>query len=70
MDTQDGPEVRGERMWAMVSEEIEGRYRGLLVDEPQVIETGEDIYLRPAAEIALDAEHVVDSTTVPRTSST
>lgn len=60
VDTQDGPEVRGERMWAMVSEEIEGRYLGLLVDEPQVIETGEDIYLCPAAEIAFDAEHVVD----------
>jgi len=70
VDAQDGPEVRGERMWAMVSEEIEGRYLGLLVDEPQASRPVRTSTCAPPPRSRSMPSTSSTSTTPPRTSST
>jgi hypothetical protein len=52
--------VQGERMWVLVTERIGGRYIGVLDNDPQLIEPDDGIYLRRGAEIAFDAEHVIN----------
>lgn len=52
--------VQGERMWVLVTERVGGRYLGVLENNPQLIDPAESIYLRMGAEIAFDAEHVID----------
>ena len=55
------PPVVSERVWAMVAEKHGDRYLGLLLHDPQSIVTGDDVYLKGAAEVAFDAEHVIDT---------
>jgi hypothetical protein len=52
--------VHGERMWVLVTERIGGRYLGVLDSNPQLFEADDHVYLRKGAEIAFDAEHVID----------
>lgn len=52
--------VQGERMWVLVTERVSGRYLGVLDSDPQLLEPSERTYLRRGAEIAFDAEHVID----------
>lgn len=51
--------LQGERMWVIVSERIGSRYIGMLTSKPQLLEPGEETYLRAAAEVCFGAEHVI-----------
>jgi hypothetical protein len=63
---EDGSvEVQGERMWVIVSEVNGGWYMGILDARPQLIETGDHVYLCFGAEIPFRAEHVIDPADPP-----
>ncbi|MCP4957641.1 MAG: DUF2314 domain-containing protein [Actinomycetia bacterium] len=48
-----------ERMWVMVTGEVDGTYMGMLENAPAT-ELGTDHYLVRGAEIAFGPEHVID----------
>ncbi len=51
--------VQGERMYALVSHPRGEGYMGLLTSKPQLLEPS-DVYLRAAAEVYFEPEHVID----------
>ena len=57
--------VQGERMWVIVSERVGDTYVGILDAQPQCLEPSDDVYLCFGAEIAFQAEHVIDIDTPP-----
>lgn len=57
----DGPvEVGVERMWVFVTERVNGKYVGVLDNEPASLEADDDVYLVRGAEIPFGPEHVID----------
>ena len=58
-------EVRGERMWVIVSERVDGYYIGLLDSQPP-LNPSDNIYLVFGAEIPFLPEHVIDIAKPPK----
>ena len=61
VEQEDGRlSIQGERMWVIVSEKIGDIYLGILDSQPTCLESSNNDYLRFGAEVAFQAEHVIE----------